>query len=80
MYIYTGTMFMFHDEAVASQMKEVMMGHLNCKSLVQTDVNFYEEIPKEFNFKQNSKLEDINFKLSMETFANGDSEMYFELS
>lgn len=57
-----------------------MMGHLNCKSLVQTDENFYEEIPKEFHIKLNSKLEDINFKLSMETLANGDSEMYFELS
>jgi hypothetical protein len=30
-------MFMFHDEVIVSNLKQVMMGHLNAKAEVLTD-------------------------------------------
>jgi len=37
MYVHAGTMFMFHDEIIVSNLKQVMMGHLNAKSEVFTN-------------------------------------------
>jgi hypothetical protein len=37
MYVHAGTMFMFHDEVIVSNLKQVMMGHLNAKAEVLTD-------------------------------------------
>jgi len=34
MYVHAGTMFIFHNEVVVSQLKQVMMGHLNAKAEV----------------------------------------------
>jgi len=36
-------------------------------------------MPDEFARNLESKEEEINFKLSMETHPNGDSEIFFEL-
>jgi len=36
-------------------------------------------MPEEFQRNVERSEEDINFKLSMETHPNGDSEMFFEL-
>jgi len=34
MSVNAGTMFMFHDEVIVSNIKQVMMGHLNAKAEV----------------------------------------------
>ena len=51
MSVHAGTMFMFHDEIITSNLKQVMMGHLNAKAEVFTNENFYEEMPAEFQQK-----------------------------
>lgn len=45
-YLYAGTMFMFHDEV--DSVKQVMMGHLDAMAYVETDRAFYEQMPTEF--------------------------------
>lgn len=45
-HLYAGTLFLFHDEV--QSVKQVMMGHLDAMSEVETDRVFYEQMPQEF--------------------------------
>jgi hypothetical protein len=62
MSVYAGTMFMFHDEVVESNMKQVMMGHKESRDDVFTDEDFYEKMPEEFMKKLETDKKLCNFK------------------
>jgi hypothetical protein len=66
------TLLVLHNEIHSA--KQVMLGHLNAKSHVLTDPNFYEQLPD--SLPQDGQM----MRLSVQVCTNGDVDMFLALS
>lgn len=70
--LQTGTLLVLHNEVHSA--KQVMIGHLNARSHVLTDPDFYEQLPH--CLPQDGQM----MRLSVQVCANGDLDMFLALS
>ena len=56
MFFEANAIYIFHEEEKETQIKEVMIGHINSRSYTMTDKNFYEVLPAETRRKMGDNI------------------------